>query len=58
MSERAGSGEASGVDPELARRRERNELREQMRAAAEAEDYEKAARLRDRLKALENGQKE
>ena len=41
------------VDPELSKRREINALREEMRAAAESEDYEKAARLRDKLRAME-----
>ena len=41
------------VDPELSKRREINALREQMRAAAESEDYETAARLRDKLRELE-----
>ena len=41
------------ADPELARRREINALREQMKSAAEAEDYEKAAELRDKLHELE-----
>ena len=44
----------SQVDPELSKRREINALREQMKAAAEAEDYEKAAQLRDQLHKLEN----
>lgn len=52
--ESAGTAQKAGVDPELARERERNALREQMKAAAEAEDYEKAAQLRDQLKKLEN----
>lgn len=52
-AERTESRETGGVDPELARRRRLNALREQMRAAAQAEDYEKAAQLRDQLKALE-----
>ena len=43
----------AGVDPELSRKREINALREQMKAAAEAEDYEKAAQLRDQLHKLE-----
>ena len=43
----------SQVDPELSKRREINALREQMKAAAEAEDYEKAAQLRDQLHKLE-----
>jgi len=41
------------ADPELSKRREINELREQMKAAAEAEEFEKAAEIRDRLRELE-----
>lgn len=41
------------VDPELSRKREINALREEMRAAAESEDYEKAAQLRDKLREME-----
>jgi protein arginine kinase activator len=41
------------ADPELSKRRELNALREQMKAAAEAEDYEKAAQIRDKLRELE-----
>ncbi|MCF0120832.1 MAG: UvrB/UvrC motif-containing protein [Oscillospiraceae bacterium] len=41
------------VDPEIAKRREINMLREQMKNAAAAEDYEKAAEIRDKLKELE-----
>ena len=52
-AEKTGTAEKAGVDPELARKRELNALREQMKAAAEAEDYEKAAELRDKLKAME-----
>lgn len=48
-----GDGETLQVDPELSRQREMNAIREQMRAAAESEDYEKAARLRDKLRELE-----
>lgn len=53
--EAAGNGP---VDPELAKKRQINQLREQMRAAAEREDYESAAKLRDQLRALENGKTE
>lgn len=42
------------ADPELSKRRQLNALREQMRSAAEAEDYEKAAQLRDQLRELES----
>lgn len=61
----AGSGEAApaaaqetgkqeaGVDPELSKKRQINQLRAQMKAAAKNEEYEKAAQLRDQLKALE-----
>ncbi len=51
--ERTAEPERTSVDPELAAQREKNALREQMKAAAQAEDYEKAAQLRDQLKALE-----
>lgn len=40
-------------DPELSRRRRINALREQMKAAAEKEDYEQAAKIRDQLRELE-----
>jgi protein-arginine kinase activator protein McsA len=43
------------VDEEMKRRREINILRERMRVAAEAEEYEKAAELRDAIKKLEIG---
>ena len=46
------------IDPELSKKREINALREQMCAAAEAEDYEKAAELRDKLRAMESDNKE
>lgn len=45
------------VDGEMKKRRELNILREQMRAAAEAEDFEKAAELRDKIKKIEDGNK-
>lgn len=44
------------IDPEMQRRREVNMLREQMKLAAEAEDFEKAAACRDSIKKLENGE--
>jgi len=44
---------ASEADPELKKRREINALREEMRAAAEAEDFEKAAEIRDKLREME-----
>jgi excinuclease UvrABC helicase subunit UvrB len=43
------------IDSEMQKRREINILREQMRRAAEADDFEKAAVLRDSIKTLENG---
>ena len=46
--------ERDGIDPELSRKREINALREEMKAAAEREDYEKAAELRDKIKNLES----
>ena len=45
--------EQEKVDPEMQRKRELNMLREQMRAAAEKEDFEKAAEIRDKIKKLE-----
>ncbi len=51
-------GEAADVKPavdeEMKKRREINILREQMQKAAETEDFEKAAELRDTIKKLEN----
>ncbi len=41
-------------DPEMMKRREINALREQMRISSEAEDFEKAAEIRDKLRGLEN----
>ena len=41
------------VDPELAKRREINALRHRMKMAAEAEDFEKAAELRDKIRGME-----
>lgn len=40
-------------DGELSSRRERNALRAQLDAAVQAEDFEKAIELRDKLRALE-----
>lgn len=54
-AEKSAAAGKSDTDPELARKRELNALREQMKAAAEAEDYEKAAELRDKLRAMESG---
>ena len=47
--------EDQAVDPELAKMRRINELRSKMHDAAQMEDYETAARLRDQLKKLESG---
>lgn len=41
------------ADPELVKRREINALRNQMKMAAEAEDFEKAAELRDKIRSME-----
>lgn len=43
----------AGAD--IRRRRELGALREQLNAAVQAEDYEKAIELRDKLKAMEKG---
>ena len=40
------------IDEEMQKRREMNALREQMRIAAQNEDFEKAAELRDKLKEM------
>ncbi len=45
--------ETAQVDPELSKKRQLNALRAQMEAAAKNEEYEKAAQLRNRLRALE-----
>ena len=47
------TGEKVEVDPEMQKRRELNMLREQMKNAAEKEDFEKAAEIRDKLRELE-----
>ncbi|NLA86565.1 MAG: hypothetical protein GX847_04640 [Clostridiales bacterium] len=44
------------IDAHMQKRREINVLREQMHQAAIAEDYEKAAAIRDSIKELENGE--
>ncbi len=49
--------EKPAVDEEMKRRREINVLREWMRKAAEAEDFEKAAELRDAVRKLEDGER-
>ena len=43
----------TATDEEMKRRREINVIREQMNAAVKEEDFEKAAELRDKLRALE-----
>ena len=52
------TGDNANVDQELSKRREINELRERMKSAAESEDYETAAKLRDELKKLEGGKED
>ena len=42
-----------GVDPELAKRRELHAMKFELKKAVEAEEYEKAAELRDRIRGLE-----
>jgi len=54
-AETEGPASPSGADPELSRRREMNALRHQMHRAADKEDYETAAKLRDQLRQLEGG---
>ena len=54
-----GATEHTGKHPhqkgEAARRRTLERLREELRAAIEAEQYERAAQLRDQIRALERG---
>ena len=54
-----GATEHTGKQPhqkgESARRRTLERLREELRAAVEAEQYERAAQLRDQIRALERG---
>ncbi|MCL2045585.1 MAG: UvrB/UvrC motif-containing protein [Oscillospiraceae bacterium] len=45
---------AVDVDPEMQKRREINTIRERMFNAAQKEDYEEAAALRDKIKQMEN----
>lgn len=53
-SETGKTGEtAAEVDEEMNKRREVNMLREQMRLAAENDDFEKAIELRERIKEIE-----
>ena len=49
----AAPAQESGVDPEMKKRRELNALRSQMDEAVKAEDFEKAAELRDKIHSLE-----
>ena len=50
--------EEPDIDDDMKARRELNMLREQMQAAAEAEDFEKAVELRDKIKQIEEGTNE
>ena len=43
------------VDGDMQKRREINIIREQMRLAAEKEDYEQAMKLRDQIREMEDG---
>ena len=49
----AASEAGAQVDGEMAKRREINALREQMRTAAQKDDFEKAIELRERIKEME-----
>lgn len=44
----------TAADPEMKKMREMNILKNQMKTAAENEDFEKAAEIRDKIKKLEN----
>ncbi|MBR7082111.1 MAG: UvrB/UvrC motif-containing protein [Oscillospiraceae bacterium] len=54
--ENNGKEAESAADPELKKAREINALRAQMSAAAEKEDFEKAAEIRDRIRELESAE--
>jgi protein arginine kinase activator len=54
----AAAGVTPEVDEDMKKRREVNILREQMRLAVEAEAFEKAAELRDKIKKIEEGSAE
>jgi len=47
------AADTTAADPELSRRRRINALRRQMHEAADREDYESAAKLRNQLRQLE-----
>ena len=49
--------EDAAVDPELKKAREINALKEKMKQAAEEENFEKAAEIRDQIRALEAPEK-
>ncbi|MCL2301596.1 MAG: UvrB/UvrC motif-containing protein [Firmicutes bacterium] len=53
------TGKTPETDPAVARRKQKEQeiarLREEIAAAVQAEDYEQAARLRDKIKTLEEG---
>ena len=50
--------EKKEIDPEMAKRRELNMLREQMKESVSNEEFEKAAELIDKIRAIENENKE
>ena len=50
---RAEKAEEDTTDPEMSKRRELNMLRRQMKKAAQEENYEKAAQLRDKIHEIE-----
>ena len=48
------SSKAVETDPVLTKRREINVMREQLKSAVEAEEFERAAQLRDSIREMEN----
>lgn len=48
---------AAEIDEDMKKRREINVMREQMKKAAAAEDYEKAAALRDSIRTIESSER-
>ncbi|MCL2125626.1 MAG: UvrB/UvrC motif-containing protein [Oscillospiraceae bacterium] len=55
-AEPAQQAQPAEIDQEMLKRREINIMREQMRLAADKDDFEKAAELRDQIRQMEAGE--
>jgi hypothetical protein len=51
----APDGQGAQIDEEMKKRREINMLKEQMRLAAEKDEFEEAIKLREKIKGMEDG---